>query len=312
MGWSNSPLATYTKFVTNKNHGMRTKLERITPHCIVGQWTAQKGVDYFYSTNREASVNYIIGKDGDIGQSVDEAYGAWTSSSEENDLLAVTIECASDATEPYAFTEACYESLIKLCVDICRRNGKTKLLWLKDKAATLAYKVEDDELVLSAHRWFSSKACPGDWLYSRLGDLAQKVTAQLNGEETEEPEESTDVSYLVKVTCSALNVRKGPGTNYDIVETITDGGIYTIVEESNGWGLLKRSAKTRDSWICLAYTDKLDDEVEATEPEEEEEIEATTPTYYRVQCGAFSTEESAKELQEKLKAAGFDAIIKMS
>ena len=32
--------------------------------------------------------------------------------------------CASDTTEPYAFKDVVYQTLIKLCADICKRNGK--------------------------------------------------------------------------------------------------------------------------------------------------------------------------------------------
>lgn len=79
-----------------------------------------------------------------------------------------------------------YATLIKLCVDICRRNGKKKLIWLGDKNKTLNYSPKSDEMVLTVHRWFANKSCPGDWLYSRLGDLASKVTAQLSGSSSSE------------------------------------------------------------------------------------------------------------------------------
>ena len=59
--------------------------------------------------------------------------------------------------------------------------------------------------------------------------------------------------YKVKVTASALNYRKGPGVSYGINGTITDRGIYTIVEESNGWGKLKSSV----GWINLKYTSRV-------------------------------------------------------
>ncbi|WP_226827847.1 peptidoglycan recognition protein family protein, partial [Thomasclavelia ramosa] len=75
-----------------------------------------------------------MGKDGRVCLIVDEADRSWCSSSEENDQRAVTIECASDVSEPYAMTQDVYNKLIKLCVDICQRNGKTKLLWFADKS----------------------------------------------------------------------------------------------------------------------------------------------------------------------------------
>lgn len=76
-----------------------------------------------------------------------------------------------------------YDRLIDLCVDICQRNGKKKLLWLGDKNKTLNYQPKDDEMLITVHRWFANKSCPGNWLYARLGDLATKVTARLGGGE---------------------------------------------------------------------------------------------------------------------------------
>lgn len=178
---SNSKLVTYTKLSPN-NSGARThKIDRITPHCVVGQLTAAGICGCFTSSSVQASCNYAIGKDGDIGLCVDEGSRSWCSSSNANDQRAVTIECASDKTDPYAMTAAVYKSLINLCADICERNGKKKLLWLADKEKTLAYEPADDEMVLSVHRWFAAKSCPGDWLYSRMGDLAAQVTAKLGG-----------------------------------------------------------------------------------------------------------------------------------
>lgn len=75
-----------------------------------------------------------------------------------------------------------YQRLIELCTDICKRNGKTKLLWLGDKAKTLNYTPKSDEMVLTVHRWFANKSCPGNWMYARMGDLASKVTAALGGD----------------------------------------------------------------------------------------------------------------------------------
>ena len=36
-------------------------------------------------------------------------------------------------------------------------------------------------MVITVHRWFANKSCPGNWLYARLGDLAARVTANLGG-----------------------------------------------------------------------------------------------------------------------------------
>jgi N-acetylmuramoyl-L-alanine amidase CwlA len=155
-----------------------------------------------------------------------------------------------------------YATLITLCVDICKRNGKTKLIWLGDKDKTLAYTPKSGEMVLTVHRWFANKACPGDWLYNRLGDLAEKVTAQLGGttsttttsNKTTSSTDTATTSYKVKITYkSGMNVRKGAGTTYGIVSGVSAeyNNVYTIVEEktvgSQTWGRLKSGA----GWICL-------------------------------------------------------------
>ena len=105
---------------------------------------------------------------------------SWCSSSNANDQRAITIECASDTFHPYAMNDKVYATLITLCTDICRRNGKKKLLWFADKNKSLNYIPAADEMVLTVHRWFANKSCPGDWLYSRLSDVAAKVTANLS------------------------------------------------------------------------------------------------------------------------------------
>jgi hypothetical protein len=146
---------------------------------MVGQMTARSCGALFSKPSREASSNYGIGKDGEIGLYVDESKRSWCTSSADNDNRAITIECASDVYAPYAMNSKVWKSLIDLCVDICRRYGKDTLLWLGDKTTSLKYKPKDNELVLTAHRWLAAKSCPGDWLYKRLGALAEEVTKQL-------------------------------------------------------------------------------------------------------------------------------------
>ena len=125
---SNSSLVSYTKLSPNHS-GQRTHaIDRITPHCVVGQCSVETLGNIFQPTSKQASCNYGIGVDGRIGMYCEEKNRSWCSSSNENDQRAVTIECASDATAPYAFKDVVYQALIKLCVDICKRNGKKKLL----------------------------------------------------------------------------------------------------------------------------------------------------------------------------------------
>lgn len=176
---SNSPLVSYVKLSPNHS-GQRTHaVDRITPHCVVGQCSVETLGNIFAPTSRQASCQYGIGADGRIGMYVEEKNRSWCSSSSANDQRAITIECASDAVHPYAFNDIVYAKLIELCTDICKRYGKNKLLWLGEKTKTLNYVPASNEMVLTVHRWFANKSCPGDWMYARMGDLASKVTAKL-------------------------------------------------------------------------------------------------------------------------------------
>lgn len=181
MGYTNSSMVAYTKLSPNHSGQRTMAIDRITPHCVVGQCTAEGLGDWFAKGSTQASSNYGIDKDGRVGMYVEEKNRSWCSSSNANDQRAVTIECASDSAEPYAFRDAVYRKLIELCTDICRRNGKNKLIWFGDKDKALNYSPKSGEMILTVHRWFANKSCPGDWMYARMGDLAEKVTKKLGG-----------------------------------------------------------------------------------------------------------------------------------
>ena len=220
--YTNSPLVGYTRLV-NKHSGQRTHcIDRITPHCVVGQVTAARLGDIFSGT-REVSSNYGIALDGTVGLYVEEKNRSWCSSSNANDQRAITIECASDPKPPYAFKPVVYETLIKLCIDICKRNGKKKLLWFGDKAKTLNYSPKPDEMVLTVHRWFANKSCPGDWLYSRMGDLADKVTAALSAS-SGEPVNTPTASVRVKTYSLKTDKNKKLSAHFVVEEFASRDG----------------------------------------------------------------------------------------
>lgn len=68
--------------------------------------------------------------------------------------------------------------------------------------------------------------------------------------------------YLVRVTISDLNIRKGPGTDKAKTGKFTGVGTFTIVDEADGkgasrWGLLKSYQNRRDGWISLDYAKRV-------------------------------------------------------
>lgn len=262
---SNSSLVTYRKWSANKTP-RKSKIDSVIIHCFVGQVTAKRGCDYFATHGVEASANYIVGADGSIGLSVDEAYRAWTSGGKDKngnpirvngisgadfDHRAVTIEVASEAAHPYAVTDKAYKALIDLLVDICERNDIPELKWKGNK--NLVGKTSEQNMAV--HRWFANKACPGDYLYNKHSEIAAEVNKRLKTPAKPDKQES----YKVQVDISTLNIRKGPGTNYTKTGEYTGKGIFTIIEESQGagssagWGKLKSGA----GWISLDFAKRV-------------------------------------------------------
>lgn len=184
MSYSNSPLVTYTKLSPNRTSPRNHKIDTITIHCYAAQVTASRGcsISRFvtYSPKSGASCNYVVGYDGSIGLCVEEKNRSWCTSSRTNDNRAVTIEVASDNFHPYAVTDKAYEALIKLVADICKRNNIDRLVWSTSKNTRMNHL---NGANMTVHRDYANKACPGDYLYNRMGDIANKVNALINGEE---------------------------------------------------------------------------------------------------------------------------------
>ena len=256
MAYTNSKMVVCTKLSPNHS-GLRThSIDRISPHCVVGQVTAESLGNIFSKSSYKASSNYGIDKDGRVGMYVEEKNRSWCTSSNANDQRAVTIECASDTKSPYRMNDAVYETLIKLCADICRRNGKKKLIWFGDKNKSLNYTPRSDEMVITVHRWFASKSCPGDWLYSRLGDLAKRVTEELSEEEDEkETDKGLQAKELAAFSNEEVIAKVGPLFTADQKKTgvLASVSLAQFILES-GYG---KSELAREANNCFGMKKSL-------------------------------------------------------
>lgn len=255
---SNSPLVDYTKISPNKNSPRNHKIDTITIHCVVGQLSVETLGNVFAPSSAQASSNYGIGSDGRVGMYVEEKDRSWCSSNAANDHRAITIECASDTTHPYAINDKVYKKLIELCVDICKRNGIKELKWKADKSLI----GQPDKQNMTVHRWFANKACPGDYIYNRLGQIAKEVNERLGVKSSPSiplSPNKVESAFKVKIDIANLNIRTGPGTNYSKTGKLTGKGVFTITETKNGtgsktgWGKLKSGA----GWISLDYAKKV-------------------------------------------------------
>lgn len=241
---SNSKLVSVTK-LSPCHSGLRTHtIDRITPHCVVGQLSAESICNCFTSPSREASCNYGIGTDGRVALVVEEKNRSWCSSSNANDQRAVTIECASGLEEPYTMNRKVYKSLVNLCVDICKRNNKTKLLWFNDKAKALTYNPKSNEMVITVHRWFDYKSCPGNWLYNRLCKLAKTVTKKLQKHEK--------VKLQGNAGLYKYSFKDPIGNSSAKLKTLKKGTTVQVIEDDGtGWVKVKSLLKT--GWIATSH-----------------------------------------------------------
>lgn len=253
MGFTNSPLVSFTKISPNRYVGRKHVIDTITPHVVVGHLSLPTIGNIFANKKAQSSCNYAIDDNGDVGLIVEEKDGSWCTSSKSNDMRAITIEIACDQKHPYAITDAALRGLIDLSADVCKRNGIPKLLWKADKS--LIGNV--DKQNISVHRWFANKACPGEYVFDRLDFVADEVNKLLLPHAQEKPS-ITGFPYTVKIDTPALHYRAKAGVNYPIVGMVHKGEVYTIVEEAFGkgaskWGKLKSGA----GWIALDFCKKI-------------------------------------------------------
>ena len=232
---SNSPLVSYKKLSPNHSGPRTHQIDTITPHCIVGHLSLQTLGNIFAAASRKASSNYGIDDHGRVGMYVEENNRSWCSSSSKNDQRAVTIEIACDISHPYKITDRAMKGLIDLSVDVCKRNNIPKLLWRADKSLI----GQVDKQNITVHRWFSNTACPGDYIFSQLGYVADEVNKILLKTPLVAPTKEVSTNgetYIVKINTNVLNYRKGPGINYPVAGVVHRGQVYTIIEEAFGLG----------------------------------------------------------------------------
>ena len=223
MAYTNSKLVNYTRISPNRSVNRNHTIDTVSIHCVVGQCSVETLGSIFASTSNEASSNYGIGYDGRIRMYVEEKDRSWCTSSASNDNHAIPIEVAPDTYHPYKVNDAAYKSLIKLLVDICKRNGIKELKWKADK--NKGYSVFDEN---------------GKAVYT------SKTT-------------NTTSSFKVQISISDLNIRKGLGTNYAATGKFTGKGVFTIVETKQGTGSAKGWGKLKSGvgWIALDYATKI-------------------------------------------------------
>ena len=229
MAYTNSKLVNYTRISPNRSVNRNHKIDTVSIHCVVGQCSVETLGSIFASTSKEASSNYGIGYDGRIGMYVEEKDRSWCTSSASNDNRAITIEVASDTYHPYRVKDVAYKSLIKLLVDICKRNGIKKLVWSTNKSERMNHL---NGCNMTVHRDYANKSCPGDYLYNLHGQIAKEVNAQLGSGTS-----STAKKTLYRVRKSWKDVKSQKGAFYDL------SNAKNCADENKGYSVFDENGK---------------------------------------------------------------------
>ena len=204
---------------------------KITPHHMAGILSAEQCGYIFQDPNRQASSNYGIGNDGEIACYVGEENRAWTSGNRENDYQAITIEVSNcEMGGDWAVSDAAWNSLVNLCVDICKRYN-FRLNYTGDKYGSL-----------TRHNMFQNTNCPGPYMQDRFPGLAEEVNRILDGEEPgPTPPPTPTPSYDPVVLDYQQSWNKTYGDRYGY---ILEDGIYgPQTENSKRKVYLKRGMK---------------------------------------------------------------------
>lgn len=245
-GKTNSPLVSYTKISPNKTSPRNHVIDTVTIHCVVGQCSVEALGEVFAPTSRQASSNYGIGPDGRIGMYVEEKDRSWCSSNGANDNRAITIEVASDTFAPYKVTDAAFNSLIKLLADICKRNNIKSLKWKADK--NLIGHLEEQNMTV--HRWFANKSCPGDYLYNKHYEIAEKVNELLGVQEEDEDMTQERFNELMTNYLTELAAKDPSAWSAD-ARTWAEGNGY-IKGDGKGHTMYKKFM-TREEMVQVLY-----------------------------------------------------------
>ena len=245
---SNSSMVSHINRSPNFSSRNGRKITKITPHHVSGVVSVETLGNIFAPTARQASSNYGIGNDGRVGLYVDEANRAWTSSSYENDSRAVTIEVSNSSMGgDWPVSEAAWNTLVNLCVDICKRNDIPKLVWTGGPDGTL-----------TMHKMFANTDCPGPYLERRMPELARQVNAILAGTQKAPTSPAAPSTPSAPPTTNPTNV----GVYSIWMQAMSGGRVLPVVHNNNDNAGVDAPMTYLSAWTnpgtlkCQARTEK--------------------------------------------------------
>ncbi len=316
-----------TKYMTNNDcykTGLKIKPKGImihstaTPGIMAAEWFIRWNKSYKAGQiNRQACVHAFV-DDKEIYQYLPWNHRGWHGGGKANDTHVGLEICEPggfsysggamvgyDVKKNEAYFRAAWRNTVGLCVYLCQEYNLTE----KD----IIGHVEGYRQGIA-----SNSADPLHWFPKHkesMDSFRLAVKAELN-----KAIDEIKVGDLVEVKSTAAYYYPGGpvipnwvkiSTYYKITQVLFEG--KPVIKGGKECALLgiRVDKKTgAESSGIATWIDKDNLAFVSSTPKEEEPIVSVNGKFYRVQLGAFSKKENAEELLKKLKAAGFDGIIK--
>ncbi len=186
MGYS--PLAT-ARYAADPSNYTKARpqggINHITVHHMAGVLSAAQCGAIFQRPGRNGSAHYGIGNGGEIANYVDENDTAWCDSNWNSNCTTVSIETSNNALGgDWTVGDAALNSLIRLVADIAKRNGLGHL---------------KPGVNLCWHSMYAPTTCPGNYLRSKMQEIADKANAINEGQPQPTPPAPTPTPTNIKV-----------------------------------------------------------------------------------------------------------------
>lgn len=243
----------------------KLKPQGLVLHSVgVGQPSASVFINSWNRSDfRGSCVHGIIDADtGVVYQTLPWDFKGWHAGSPANDTH-IGVEMAepsqikytkgaqfkvSDLAAARAAARRTYESAVELFAMLCKQYGLDPM-----KRGHVISHSEAHKLGIGTNHADPEHLWKGLEMPYTMDGFRQDVLKAMgreiqNGTEFE--------PYRVRVVVTNLNIRTGPSTSTKSRGHI-EPGVYTIVEEQNGWGLLKAYSARRDGWIYLQYANRV-------------------------------------------------------
>ncbi len=153
-------------------------IKYITIHHMAGVLTAEQCGNIFKNGNKQVSSHYGVGKDGSIGQYVDEANTSYANGNWKSNCESITIEISNSlASGNYPVSDVTLNKAIQLIADIAKRNNLGKLVKGKN---------------LTWHKMYKSTSCPGEYLLSKMDYIVSEANKIISGNNFDSSKKSNE------------------------------------------------------------------------------------------------------------------------